>query len=226
VLFARYFSRNGFNVLAPDLPGHGRTGGTPLAEVERMAQWIVPLLDAADMKSTTVVGHSLGSLVALEAAAQSPERFTRVVLLGTSAPMPVGEPLMDAARNRSHAAVDMIMQYGHAFAAQLGNNPVAGIHALTNNMRILERGLPVNLFEDLNACHAYQGGIDAARRIRVPVTLILGEQDRMTPPRSAQPLIAALSRPDVRMIPDCGHMLMSEQPEAVHRALAAAVTGP
>jgi pimeloyl-ACP methyl ester carboxylesterase len=225
VLFARFFSRNGFNVMAPDLPGHGQSGGAPLTSVEQLAQWAVRLLDAAPVRSAVVVGHSLGSLVALEAAAQAPERFTRAVLLGASAPMPVGEALLNAARERSHAAVDMIMQYGHAFISQLGGNPVAGISVVNSNMRILERGLARNLFEDLNACHTYQGGIDAARRIRIPVTLILGEQDRMTPPRAARPLIAALAVPDVRMVPDCGHMLMSEQPESVHRALVAAVAG-
>ena len=224
VLFARFFSRNGFNVLVPDLPGHGQSAGNPLTSVELLAQWVARFLDAAHVKSTVLVGHSLGSLIALEAAARDPQRYTRVVLLGTAAPMSVGDPLLDAARKRDHAAVDMIMQFGHAFGSQLGGNPVAGISVLNNNMRVLERGLPVNLYEDLNACHAYQNGIEAARRVISGVMVVLGEQDRMTPPAAAQALIAALPAPDVRRIPDCGHMLMSEQPEAVHRALVAAAS--
>jgi len=224
VLFARFFSRNGFNVLAPDLPGHGKSAGGPLITVEQMAQWLSRLLAAANIDSTVLVGHSLGSLVALEAAAREPQRYTQVVLLGTAVPMPVGEALLNAARERNHAAVDMIMQFGHAFGTQLGGNPVAGISVLNNNMRVLERGLPVNLYEDLNACHSYRDGIDAARTIKTPIMVVLGDQDRMTPPASAQALIAALPAPDVRRIPDCGHMLMSEQPEAVHVALVAAVS--
>lgn len=224
VLFARFFSRNGFNVLAPDLPGHGRSAGKPLATVEQLAQWVDRLLDAAGVKSTILVGHSLGSLITLEVASHNPTRFTHVVLLGAAVPMTVGDPLLNAARDRSQIAVDMIMQFGHAFGSQLGGNPVAGISVLNSNMRVLERGLPVNLYEDLNACHTYQGGIEAARRIKAPIMLVLGEQDRMTPPQAAQALIAALPAPDVRRIPDCGHMLMSEQPEAVHRALVAAAS--
>lgn len=225
VLFARFFSRNGFNVLAPDLPGHGRSAGAPLSRVEDMADWVGALLDAAGVTTTALAGHSLGSLVALETAARVPDRITRLALLGTAVPMPVGEPLLAAARDRDHDAVDMIMQFGHAFATQLGGNPVAGIHVVNNNMRVLERGLPVNLFEDLAACNAYLGGLDAAARIRAPVTLLLGDQDRMTPPAAARELIAALPGADVRVIPQCGHMLMSEQPEAVHRALASVFTG-
>lgn len=222
VLFARFFSRNGFNVLAPDLPGHGRSAGNPLATVEAMAQWTLALLDAAGIEGTHLAGHSLGSLVALETAACAPGRIGSLVLLGTAVPMPVGEPLLDAARARRHDAVDMIMQFGHAFGTQLGGNPVAGIHVVNSNMRLLELGLPVNLFEDLNACNAYQGGLTAAGRITMPVTVILGDQDRMTPPPAAQALLQALPAARVVRIPGCGHMHMSEQPEAVHRALAAA----
>lgn len=224
VLFARFFSHNGFNVLVPDLPGHGRSAGKPLGSVDDMAAWLIRLLDAAAVPATLLAGHSLGSLVALESAARAPERITRLILLGTAVPMPVGEPLLSAARERKHAAVDIIVQFGHAFGTQLGGNPVAGISVVNSNMRVLERGLPANLFEDLNACNAYQGGIAAARRITAPVTLVLGDQDRMTPPASAQALIQALPAADVHLIAQCGHMLMSEQPEAVHRALVAAAT--
>ncbi len=224
VLFARFFSRNGFNVLVPDLPSHGKSAGSPLTTVEQLAQWLSRFLDAAQVESTMLVGHSLGSLIALEAASRDPQRCTQVVLLGTAVPMTVGEPLLNAARERNHAAVDMIMQFGHAFGSQLGGNPVAGINVLNNNMRVLERGLPVNLYEDLNACHNYQNGMDAARRIRSPIMVVLGDQDRMTPPVAAEALIAALPAPEIHRIPGCGHMLMSEQPEAVHRALVAAAS--
>jgi pimeloyl-ACP methyl ester carboxylesterase len=171
------------------------------------------------------VGHSLGSLIALEMAARHPKRIAKLVLVATAVPMPVGDPLLNAARDRSHDAVDMVMQFGHAFSSHLGGNPVAGISIVNSRMRVLERNLPVNLFEDLNACHTYQGGLDAAIKIQCPVMLVLGDQDRMTPPQSTEALIAALRSPDVRMLKNCGHMPMSEQPEALHQALVAAVSG-
>ncbi len=225
VLFARFFSRNGFNVLSPDLPGHGKSTVAPLTSVEQLAQWVLALLDAAKVETTMLVGHSLGSLIALETAAKNPQYISHLVMLGTTVPMLVSDALLNAARDRSQAAVDIVMQFGHAFSSQLGHNPVAGISAMNHRMRILERGLPTNLFEDLNACHTYLGGLEAARSLQMPVMLLLGDQDRMTPPHSTQALIAALKAPDVRMIPNCGHMLMSEQPEAVHQALVAAAMG-
>ena len=73
-LLARWFAHHGWGVLAPDLPGHMRSAGPALASVEAMADWLLALLDAAGVEQAALAGHSLGSLVALEAAARAPER--------------------------------------------------------------------------------------------------------------------------------------------------------
>ena len=112
------------------------------------------------------------------------------------------------------------MLYSHAYTSQLGGNPVAGINILNSNMRLLERSLENVLYADLKACHEYANGIEAAKNIAVPVNLILGAEDRMTPPAMAGDLINALADTQVDILPDCGHMMLSEQPEAIHRLLA------
>jgi pimeloyl-ACP methyl ester carboxylesterase len=223
-LFARYFARAGFNVIAPSLPAHDGSGGAPLESVGQMAGWIHLLLDVLNVERALLVGHSLGSLVALEAAGMRPERFERLVLLGTAVPMAVGDPLLDAARRHDGAAVDMILQFGHAWRSMLGANRVAGINIVNATGRLLQRHLNGVLFADLNACRNYTHGIDAAGLWARRTTLILGAEDRMTPPSAARALVESLPDADVVLIPDCGHMLMSEQPEAVHRALVRALT--
>ena len=75
-LLARWFAHHGHGVLAVDLPGHGRSGGAPLASVEALADWLLALLDAAGVRRAAFVGHSMGSLIALEAAARAPQRVT------------------------------------------------------------------------------------------------------------------------------------------------------
>jgi len=223
-LFARFFARSGFNVIAPSLPAHDGSGGAALESIEAMAGWIHQLLDRLQIERAHLVGHSLGSLIAMEAAGMRAERFERLVLLGTAVPMAVGDPLLDAARRHDGAAIDMILQFGHAYRSLLGANRVAGIHIVNATGRLLYRHLNGVLYADLNACRNYTHGIDAARRWARRASLILGTEDRMTPPAAARALIEALPDPDVVMIPDCGHMLMSEQPEAVHRALRRALT--
>src|SRR5262249_43656880 len=88
-LQSRYFAYHGFNVLAVHLPGHGRSAGTPVGSVAALGDWIRAFLDAAGVAKATLVGHSMGSLAALECAAQHPARVTKLALVGTAAPMPV-----------------------------------------------------------------------------------------------------------------------------------------
>ena len=219
-LFNRYFAKKQFNSIAIDLPGHGRSRGAPLPSVEVSARWLLDFMQTLEMEETALVGHSMGALIALEAAYQAQAGIDRIVLLGAAAPMPVAAPLLSAARAHDQRAVDMIMSYAHAWCSQLGGNPVPGIHIMNSNRRVLERHLENILFADLNACNEYTNGATAARNIGIPAYLILGAEDRMAPATQATELINALARAKVESLADCGHLMPSEQPEAVHRALA------
>ena len=99
-LLARWFAHRGFAVLAPDLPGHGRSGGEPLDSIAAMADWTAALIEAAGAGKAAIIGHSMGSLVALETAARHPDRVTALGLIGTAAAMPVSRDLLDAAEGR------------------------------------------------------------------------------------------------------------------------------
>jgi pimeloyl-ACP methyl ester carboxylesterase len=224
VLFSRFFARNGFNVLALDLPGHGKSTGKPLSSVEQMADWTERLLETAGIQQAILIGHSMGSLIAIEAASRLADRISKIILLGTACPMPVGEPLLSAAKQNKHAAIDMIMLFGHAYCSQLGGNPVAGVNIVNSSMRLLERSLDGSLYTDLNACNEYKNGLHAAANIHTEVTLILGEEDKMTPVPASQALIETLKNPRVEILRKCGHMMLSEQPEQVHQAMTAALS--
>src|ERR1043166_3445172 len=97
-LQSRYFAFHSNNVLALDLPGHARSLGEPLADIAAMAQWVMRVLDATGTEQAALVGHSMGSLVALEAAARHPGRVRKLALLGISLPMPVSAVFLEAAR--------------------------------------------------------------------------------------------------------------------------------
>ena len=129
-----------------------------------------------------LVGHSMGSLPVLEAAARHPAHTERAVLLGTSVPMPVADALLDNARANDHAAFDMVTIWGHSRSAQIGGCTVPGIWMTGGGMRLLERGGDGVLYNDMKACNDYTTGLEAAARVRCPTTLILGDGDMMTPP--------------------------------------------
>jgi len=108
VLPTRYFSRHDRNVLAVDLPGHGRSGGEPLESIEAIADWAIQVLDAAGLKTAAVVGHSLGSLVTIATAARYPQRVRAIALIGITVPMPVSGFLLDNAKKDRHEAIEML----------------------------------------------------------------------------------------------------------------------
>ena len=220
-LQSRYFAHHGRNVLAIDLPAHGKSGGAALPSVEALADWIVALLDAAEIDRAQLVGHSLGSLAALECTARHPERVEKLVLIGPAVPMPVSEMLLDAAQRNDHVACELITGWSYSAGKQLGGNQVPGIWLTGNALRLLERTKPGVLHADLAACDRYAAGLESAARVRCPTLVILGARDLMAPPKNAQGLINALSDAKVVTVPECGHALMAEQPDAVLDALRA-----
>ncbi len=223
VLQTRYFAHHGFGVLALDLPGHGRSEGAPLTSVEAMADWLLALLDAAGVQRTALVGHSMGSLVALEAACRAPARVAKAALVGTAYPMRVSDALLDAALNDEQRAIDMVNIWEHSSIAQKPSNPGPGFYAMGGAQRLMQhiaRHNPARVFHtDFSACNAYANGEAAARSLQCPALLLLGARDVMTPPKATALLKNAIADCRVVSIENCGHALMAEQPDAVLDAL-------
>jgi len=215
VLPTRYFARHGKNVIAIDLPGHGRSGGAPLATIEDMADWIIEVLNAAGLSNAALVGHSLGSLVALAAAARHPERVRAIALVGTTVPMPVSEFLLDQAHNDNHIAIDMLNFFGYSKSAQIGGNATPGNWMLGGGVRLMERAGPGVIYADLKACNDYIEGLGHAADVNCHALLILGERDMLTPTRSVRKVAESLPDAETVILEGSGHALLAERPDPV-----------
>ncbi|HEY7845187.1 MAG TPA: alpha/beta hydrolase [Bradyrhizobium sp.] len=218
-LHDRWFAHHGHNVLAPDLPGHGRSPGAPLPTIAEMADWTAALLDAAGAANAKLIGHSMGSLIALETAARHPAKVSGLALVGTAATMTVGPDLLKAAEANNHDAVDMVSIWGLGHQAELGGSLAPGLWMHGGAQRILERCKPGVLFNDLAACNAYQNAVAAAATVKVPVTLVLGERDMMTPTKAGKALAAALPGSRTVVLEGAGHLMMAERPDELLAAL-------
>ena len=212
LLQSRYFAYHGWNALAVDLPGHGRTPGSPIASVGGMAEWLLKEVPAGKV---AIVGHSMGSLIALECAARVPSRVERIALIGVAYPMKVGEAFLDAAKRDSYDAFDMHTIWGHSAQASLAGNPSPGMWMHGDNQARLERLGPGVLYNDLKACNDYV----LEGEVSCPVLFVLGERDVMTPPRSAKAIQEKIPNAKTTRITFSGHSLMAEAPDATLDAL-------
>ena len=229
ILQTRYLAHHGFNVLAVDLPGHGRSGGDAPASVEEAAQFIEALLDAAGIKQAGLVGHSWGSLIALETAARLKGRITHLALVGAAFPMKVSPALIEASLNEPMKALQMVNVFSRATLAAppsaLGPGTWVYGASMALGRRVLASNTQVNIFHrGFVACDSYANGLDARADVTCPVLFVLGENDQMTPPRAAKSLIDQAKAHGktftVAKVP-MGHHQMSESPEETLDALKA-----
>ncbi len=220
-LQTRYLAHHGHAVLAVDLPGHGRSAGPAPDSVQAAARWVIDLLAATGVQRAALVGHSLGSLIALEAAAQLGERASHLALVGTAFPMKVSPALLATALEAPLKAIDMVNAFSHSTLGAKPSSPGPGSWLRGGNRALMRRLQSAyaaaghgNLFHhDFLVCDAYAAGLESAARLRCPALLILGESDQMTPSKSAKALASALNANCITL--PAGHSLMGEAPDGV-----------
>jgi pimeloyl-ACP methyl ester carboxylesterase len=223
ILQTRYLANHGWNVLALDLPGHCRSAGEPPATVEEAADFVLALMDVAGLEKAVLIGHSLGSLVALEAAARAPERVSQLVLVGTAFPMKVSPALLESSLNEPMKALEMVNLFSRSTLAPppsaLGPGTWVYSASMALGRRVLASNLQVNVFHTgFKACDSYANGEAAMAQVTCPVLFVLGSVDQMTPPKAAQGLIQKARHARVVTLPG-GHHQMNETPEPMLAAL-------
>jgi pimeloyl-ACP methyl ester carboxylesterase len=214
----RYVAHHGGTALALDLPGHGKSEGPAFGNIAAMAAWVWQALDALKIARAYFVGHSMGALIGLEALRAKPDRVAGLMLVGFAPKMPVHPDLLAAAKADDPKAAELIASWGFGAAGEIGGNRVPGLAMLPLGLRLLQRAPAGTLHADLAACNAYGDAEAAAARIGCPVLVLQGATDRMTPAKAAMAFAPKL-KAETRLLPDVGHMVMSEAPDAVTAAM-------
>ena len=220
-LQTRYFAHHGYTVMAVDLPGHGGSEGNPLSSIEDYAGWVATLVESAGYEMAHLVGHSMGSLIALETASRHSGTVSSLTLTGGAAAIPVHPALLAAAEADDRIAYDLMSSWAHGRRSHLGGHQTPGIWMMGTAIRLWERSRPGVLATDLHACNNYARGSQAAAAVRCPSLLISGSLDIMTPRKAAAPLRRNLADMRETVIEGVGHMMLTEQPDHVIDAMAA-----
>lgn len=215
---SRYFAHHGHSVMAVDLPGHGRSPGALRATIGEHAEWVAGLLDAAGLPQATLVGHSMGSLIALETALRHGPRVTKLALVGTSAPMPVSDAFIAAAREEPPVGLEMEAVWGHSRGVQLASSAVPGASLLSASRRLNARSKAGALQAALEACNAYRADPGKLAALHVPTLVVAGRRDQMTQMKAGKVVAAAIPGAEFVAL-DAGHSIMSEAPRQLLEAL-------
>ncbi len=233
ILQTRYFAHHGYNVLAIDLPGHGKSEGRCPKTVEEAADVVLALLKAAGLKEAALIGHSWGSLIALHAASIAPEqglRITHLALVGTAFPMKVSPALLETSLKEPMKAIEMVNTFSHSMLAPPPSALGPGTWLYGGSRALMRRVLASNAHENVfhigfKACDSYEGAFDAQKRLlavikstQCAILFIVGESDQMTTPKAAQALIDKFPDAKIAKVPG-GHQMMTEAPEETLSAL-------
>ena len=198
------------NTYALDLPGHGRSGGEGRDSISDYSDVILRFLDALGIERAILVGHSMGGGIAQWTALHAPERLMGIGLVGTGARLRVLPAILDGLETDFEKTVDLILNY--SFGSQADQDLVEGGRAefLANQPAIL-RG-------DFVACNRFDV-MTCLGDINLPATVVVGDQDRLTPPKYARYLADHLPDSQLTVVENAGHMVMLEQPGSVTQAL-------
>jgi pimeloyl-ACP methyl ester carboxylesterase len=219
----QYQNRNiayrGRRVLAVDLPGHGRSEGTPPNTIAGMADWITRFMDAAGVTQAILIGHSMGALIALDAAGRFPERVEKLVLMGVAETMPVHPDLLAAAEANQPLAPELIVFWGVGERSQIGGHPNPGFCVQGASEALLKISPDDMIANDLAACNEYSDGVESAKKVKCPTLFVLARDDKMTPPKKGLALAENITDARSVVIEESGHMMMAETPNQVFDAL-------
>jgi pimeloyl-ACP methyl ester carboxylesterase len=190
----------------PDLCGHGDSPGNGRTSMEDYALDIFAVMDALDIESANLMGHSMGGAIALTMALIAPERVSRLILVGTGSTMPVNGRIIRGFADEVLATIKMV---------------VGWMWAKTSPETVLVRGVermqmvdPNVIIGDYIACN----GFDVRERlpdIQTPTLIVHGVDDRMVPLAEAQAMHEALPNSTLLEVADGGHMVHLEQDELV-----------
>jgi len=203
-----------FNIAAIDLPGHGQSEGKGAQDVFLYAEWIGKVIDKLFLNKPVLIGHSIGAAIGLVVAIQNGDKLSGVVPVGGGARMPVNEMILGSLKMAPASVISFAARFS---VSKKNRERMSG--------QVSEAFAKVNpdvLYGDFLACDRLDITQDIAK-IRIPVLVVCGTDDKMTPPSMSQFLKDHIPGARLSFFEDAGHMVMLEDPEAFNGVLEAFV---
>ncbi len=211
-----------FRLIMPDNRGSGRTKFPGILNVGDIAGDYIALLDHLEMKTTAVLGHSLGGMIGQRIASLRPERVTRLVTLSCSSRIGDKERMLFKDMARLYARIEpqlwFRLLYQWLFASPVVYSEPAIKAMAEASTNYLHRQSPRDFALQVEAVDRMRPAVLQA--IKCPVLAIAAERDILTPPKVVFAGHAGVARLETATIPNAGHSMHWEAPEAVAEAVA------
>jgi pimeloyl-ACP methyl ester carboxylesterase len=201
-------------VLALDLPGHGKAAGPGRGDLRQLGDDVRRWMDGLNLPPACLAGHSMGAAIALLLALDAPDMVAGLILVGAASPMRVNPRLLEAFAQPAMVSegIDLVMRWSFRREA---------LESLRRPVRkSLQATPPEVLAADFAACDRFDAG-DRLGLIRAPTLVMVGAEDRMTPPAEGERLAARIPGARLAVIPEAGHMVPLERPAEVAEAMEA-----
>lgn len=196
------------NPIAVDLPGHGRSEGSPENEISAYREWLHSFAEAMGLGPFIAAGHSMGGAIALDYTMHYPEQIIGVILIGSGGRLRVLPDFLETLRQGAFPNTFFDFLYG----------PEASTELLEKGRGEIESTDTSIYYADLCACDKFDA-MEYLPSIKQPVLIICGSEDLLTPVKYSKYLKDKVPRGQVDIIAGAGHMVMLEKPEAVNRAI-------
>lgn len=230
---ARRLVESGHRVVLYDQRGHGAsTRGTAPLDPTTLARDFALVLEARDVADAILTGHSMGGMTVMALATFQPEllkqRGRAIVLVATAAAdtswrLPQSDRI--AARFMGSPSLSRIMRTASGLRfvrSAFGVDPAWAHLDLTRTLFAdCDPGVRAGYVKSMSAMNLLEG----IATIAVPTTVLVGSRDRLTPPARSRTLVDTIPGARLVTVPDRGHMLPLEDPDAVADEIVRAVKG-
>ena len=203
--FQKGFFEKEFDPVIIELPGHGESGGEGEEEIGKYAGHVHAFLKALNLPRVFLVGHSMGGAIIQNLALTHPEVIKGIVLVGTGAKLRVFPTVLEGIKNNFEETIPKIVQFAYSRKAP---------------RELIERGIsemmkcrPEVLYGDFLACDRFDI-MNEVERISCSTLVLCGDEDELTPVKYSQFLHRQIKGSKLEILPNAGHMVMMESPEA------------
>jgi len=204
------------NLVAVDLPGHGKTQGGPMYRIEDYASWLKEFIEATSIAPCYVLGHSLGGAITQRLALDEPDMLKGIILAGTGARLKVTPKILERIKEDFYGTV--------AFIVKSCYSKEAPEDIIRQGIELTKQLTPEQLYANFTACDHFDT-MDQIERIKLPTLIVVGREDVMTPVKYSQFLNSKIEGSRLVILDKGGHGAMHENPQDFNRVIRDFICG-